>query len=183
MKPPSTSATNEQLMQTEHENVPEAVYDGRPTNINGPSITIYHPIFSEFKRKLSQLPALGEIPPSDLQMALLFVDTSARYFSDEGERQRALRPYVVAFLNGSFDEATIVCGKTTMKLDGHRRARCGLLSLGYQGRDAMLVCLEELKNGIGLGSVDPIEQAAKGYVLMSTQPEVCSIPHFRRSCH
>ncbi|KAG9224430.1 hypothetical protein CCMSSC00406_0009472 [Pleurotus cornucopiae] len=175
MKPPSTSATNEQLMQTEHENVPEAVYDGRPANLNGPSITIYHPIFSEFKRKLSQLPALGEIPSSDLQMALLFVDTSARYFSDEGERQRALRPYVVAFLNGSFDEATIVCGKTTMKPDGHRRARCGLLSLGYQGRDAMLVCLEELKNGIGLGSMDPIEQAAKGYVLMSTQPELAEL--------
>ncbi|KAJ8693247.1 hypothetical protein PTI98_010486 [Pleurotus ostreatus] len=175
MKSPSTSAKNEQLMMTEHENVPEAVYDGRPANLIGPSITIYHPIFSEFKHKLNQLPAVGEIPPSDLQMALLFVDTSARYFSDEGERHRALRPFVVHFLGGSFDETTIVCWKTTMRLDGHRRARCGLLSLGNQGRDAMLVCLEELNNGIGLGNVDPVEQAAKGYVLMSTQPELAEL--------
>ncbi|KDQ24221.1 hypothetical protein PLEOSDRAFT_1085497 [Pleurotus ostreatus PC15] len=175
MTSPSTSAKNEQLMMTEHENVPEAVYDGRPANLIGPSITIYHPIFSEFKHKLNQLPAVGEIPPSDLQMALLFVDTSARYFSDEGERHRALCPFVVHFLGGSFDETTIVCGKTTMRLDGHRRARCGLLSLGYQGRDAMLVCLEELNNGIGLGNVDPVEQAAKGYVLMSTQPELAEL--------
>lgn len=100
VKPPSTSANDEQLMKTEHPNNNDAIYDGRPDSLTGPSITIYHPIFAEFQQCLHDMPKPGDIPLEDVRAASLFISTSAQYFKTESDRQNALRPAVMHFLHG-----------------------------------------------------------------------------------
>ncbi|KAF9487561.1 hypothetical protein BDN71DRAFT_618085 [Pleurotus eryngii] len=175
MKPPSTSARNEHLMRTEHPGVPEAVYNGRPAELSGPSITIYHPIFAEFKEKLSQPPPIGSVVLEDLQMASSLMDASAMYFPSELHRQVALQPAIEHFLKGSFRETTFQYGKTSIKPDGHRIAECGLFKKSDHGRKSMLSNYRELKNGIGQGENDPTEQAEKGFVLVCTAPQLAKL--------
>ncbi|KAF4565722.1 hypothetical protein EYR36_002300 [Pleurotus pulmonarius] len=166
---------NEHLIHTEHLGVPEAVYNGRPAELAGPSITIYHPIFAEFKEKLSQPPSIGSVPLEDLQMASSMMDASAMYFPSELHRQVALQPAIEHFLKGSLRETTFRCGKTSIKPDGHRVAECGLFKKTDHGRKSMLSNYRELENGVGQGEIDPTEQAEKGFALVCTAPQLAKL--------
>ncbi|KAL0947893.1 hypothetical protein HGRIS_010528 [Hohenbuehelia grisea] len=172
VKPPSTSANNEQLIKTEHPNNNDAIYDGRPDSLTGPSITIYHPIFAEFQERLHDMPKPGDIPLEDVRAASLFISMSAQYFKTETDRQNALRPAVMHFLEGTFHETTLQYGRLSFKPDGHDRVACGLFDpLDAQYAD-MLSRIDEVNNGVALGDRDAIEQGAKGYLIVSTSPQL-----------
>ncbi|KAF7432609.1 hypothetical protein PC9H_004551 [Pleurotus ostreatus] len=80
--------------------------------------------------------------------------------------QNALRPAVMHFLEGTFHEATLQYGRPSFKPDGHERVACGLFDPLVQYSD-MLLRIDEVKNGVGLGNCDAIDQAAKGYLIVT----------------
>ncbi|KAL0955361.1 hypothetical protein HGRIS_001609 [Hohenbuehelia grisea] len=176
IKPPSTSANNACLMETERPNHSEAVYDGRPSDLTGPSIAIYHPIFAEFQRLLGQTPAAGEIPIQALKAASTLISLSTGYYAKESDRQAAIAPAVISLLETViFRETTLQYGSQSFKPDGHRTAKCGLfdsLEPGYQG---MLELIAEVKNGIGQGDRDPIEQCGKSFLVVATSSELAKL--------
>ncbi|KAL4251756.1 Protein kinase domain-containing protein, partial [Pleurotus pulmonarius] len=174
LKPPSTSAMNALLMQSERSTRPDAVYDGRPAGITGPSIAIYHPIFTRFQQRFSQTPSIDDIPETALTDAYAFIVKSAEYYASEPVRQSAIAPVVTPLLGpwAVFREVTLHYGSISFKPDGHRSVECGVFLRYDPGRQLMLNLIAEVKNGIGLGDRDPIEQAAKAYLIVATASEL-----------
>lgn len=89
---------NSLLMQSERSNRPDPVYDGRPASITGPSIAIYHPIFTRFQQRFSQTPSIDDIPVTALTDAYAFIVKSAEYYASEPVRQSAIAPVVTPLL-------------------------------------------------------------------------------------
>ncbi|KAF7419191.1 hypothetical protein PC9H_001777 [Pleurotus ostreatus] len=174
LNPPSTSAMNALLMQSERSTRPDAVYDGRPAGITGPSIAIYHPIFTRFQQRFSQPPSIDDIPETALTDAYAFIVKSAEYYASEPVRQSAIAPVVTPLLGpwAVFREVTLHYGSMSFKPDGHRSVECGVFLRYDPGRQLMLNLIAEVKNGIGLGGRDPIEQAAKAYLIVVTASEL-----------
>ncbi|KAJ8516836.1 hypothetical protein ONZ45_g5898 [Pleurotus djamor] len=167
---PSTTAQNGALLSTQRPENFAAVYNGRPCTLTGPNIGIYHPIFSKFRRKVANQPGLVRALSAQERLcaASRLLDTSAQYFSVEAERHAALeRDLEILLSSGRFTakETTVSFGSRTFKLGGNRLANCPLVSF-------LLNLLWELKNGIGLGDCDPIEQATRGYMIMATSEEL-----------
>ncbi|KAJ8516824.1 hypothetical protein ONZ45_g5902 [Pleurotus djamor] len=166
---PSTTTKNAALIPAQNSENVAAVYDGRPGALTGPSIGIYHPIFKRFQRKVAKQPSLSDFAakPSAkerLRAASRLLHTSAQYFSVESKRHEDLEPDLKLLLSsGNFTgrETTFQFGDLVFKPDGNRYASCPLVM-------AMLSLVLVLKNGIGLGEADPIEQAVRGYQIMST---------------
>ncbi|KAG5219915.1 hypothetical protein IMY05_C4722000100 [Salix suchowensis] len=161
IKPPSTS------------NTPRGDLQWPPADLTGPSIAIYHPIFAKFQRGLSQTPLPGDISREDLDSASSFISLSTQYYTTEPERQYAISSVVEALLCPSFvfRQTCFRCGIISFEPDGHRLAKCGLFKRLEHGFSLMLSLIAEVRNGIGLGESDPIEQAEKAYLIVATAPE------------
>ncbi|KAJ8521678.1 hypothetical protein ONZ45_g1631 [Pleurotus djamor] len=170
LESPSTTAQNGALLSSQRFGNVAAVYDGRPCALTGPSIGIYHPIFSKFRQKVANQPGpvTGPSAWERLRAASRLLDTSAQYFSVEAQRHAALAKDLEILLpSGRFTakETTLSFGGRIFKPDGHRPTDCPFLTL-------LLNLLWELKNGMGLGDCDPIEQATRGYLIMATSEDL-----------
>jgi len=67
--PPSTAALNDELKSAQTPNNPRAVYNGRPTELTGPCLSIYHPIFQKFMQEYNSPINLDEISLLDYNLA------------------------------------------------------------------------------------------------------------------
>ncbi|KAJ8516837.1 hypothetical protein ONZ45_g5899 [Pleurotus djamor] len=170
------ASMNEALISTQNIKNIAAIYNGRPRALTGPSIGIYHPIFRKFQLKAAKQPSQHELATNPsmierLRAASRLLTTSARYFANEIDRHNALAPDMKILLpTGKFttSDTTSKFGDLEFEPSGHRLAKCSLAT-------SMLSLLWELKNGMGLGGADPLEQAARGYMIMATSEELTEL--------
>jgi len=169
--PPSTAALNNELKSAQTPNNPRAVYNGRPTELTGPCLSIYHPIFQKFMQEYNSPINLDEISLRDYNLANVLVSSSVQYFNNKEDRFSAIKPCLAPYLGQNFtDHATMYSYEKTWTPDGHAKVKCGLYKETEQGYDWMTKLILEIKNGVGIGQSDAVEQAQRDYVLVCTSP-------------
>jgi hypothetical protein len=165
---PSIAAQNEHLKLAQTPGGCRAIYNGRPTNLTGPSLSIYHPIFQEFLQEYNSPINLNEITPLDYDLANQLISSSVQYFNEEDDRLLAIEPCLQEYL-GQIRGMKYSTGRN-WTLDGYAPVECGLYRQGEPGYRWMTKLILEVNNGIGLGGADPVEQAQQDYVLVCTSP-------------
>ena len=144
-----------------------AVYNSRPSQLAGPSIGVYHPIFASFRVQLAKLPPLKDIPANDRRHAHNFIEKSLEYYADEQDRQYAIRSNVEHFLEfPACTTVTVSSDVGTFWPSGRKMAlvECYLCDVP--------VLIVEVKNVLGLGGCDVMDQAEKDYLLECIDKEV-----------
>jgi hypothetical protein len=148
-----------------------AVYNGRPTNLTGPSLSIYHPIFQKFLQEYNSPINHNEITSLDYGLARQLISSSAQYFKHEGDRLLAIEPCLQPYLGLNFvSKKTMFSSDKHWTPDGCAPVICGLYRMGEPGYKWMTKLILEVNNGIGLGGTDPVEQAERDYILVCTSP-------------
>jgi len=169
---PSIGARNSRMLATQKAHVPNAIYNGRPLYLTGPSLTIFHPIFSKFKAMLAETPK--DIPDSDLDNAYIIVRKSVLYYPTELDRQSAIESPFRQLLHCSAMPTKLKFGSQQVRPDMHKRVeKCGVPDPNSERQ--LLDFIGVLKNNTGSGNCDPMDQAAKIYESMAVAPNV--------SCH
>ncbi|CAA7260518.1 unnamed protein product [Cyclocybe aegerita] len=170
---PSEDAKNDALCKTQKPSQDEAIYNGRPHTVTGPSISIFHPIFQTFSQRLSKPFKNTDYDREDFRTANELLQKSAAYYPDETQRQLAIEPLFAHFLGAMvLAPATLHSGQQMFKPDGVLHVQCGPFKTRESGRTKMCSDINEINNGVGLGGCDPMEQAEKDYVLVCTAPEL-----------
>ena len=167
---PSTAALNDELLSAQTPNNPRAVYNGRPTELTGPCLSIYHPIFQEFMQAYNSQINLHEITSIDYKLANHLVCSSAKYFPTVDDRIEAIIPCLEPYLGKHFVPRGGLYSddKHWWLPDGHAKVECGLHELGELEYKWMTKLILEIKNGFGIGDSDAVEQAQRDYVLVCT---------------
>ncbi|KAI8996267.1 hypothetical protein BD414DRAFT_575629 [Trametes punicea] len=98
-KSPSTEAQLSQLRVTQTRKAIDAIYNGRPLELLGVSVTIYNSAFTNFLRvlKANEL----EFSPEELLGARRFVASAVKYFPNENARVRAMAETMEGILGRS----------------------------------------------------------------------------------
>jgi hypothetical protein len=165
---PSAAAQNSALMSAQVLGKPDAVFNGRPTALTGPCLSIYHPIFQTFMREYKSPVAFDRISTLDYELANLSVRSSVQYFKDEKARFVATMPSLLHFFGPHFNfHGAMHSDEWCWTLDGHAPATCGLYNSSDPGYRWMVTCINEMKNGLGMGNADPVEQGQQVYVHIS----------------
>ena len=125
-----------------------AIRNGRPANLSGPPIQIYHPAFATFIRE--SLDTAAELTPEILNMAGELIGASLDIYPTELQRKEALEK--LTFWESIFT-AEYALDTTAIRHDGSTSASCSGLRIPIQ--------IVELKNEIGQGGSDPITQAER----------------------
>jgi len=147
------------------------MYNGRPTELTGPWPSIYHPIFQKFMQEYNSPINLNEISRTDYELANRLVCSSVKYFEKQEHRFCDIRPCLYPYLGQYFaSQARLYSAERTWTPDGHARVKCGLYAAGEPGYQWMTKLILEIKNGIGIGGSDAVEQAQCDYVLVCTSP-------------
>ena len=169
---PSTAATNHELLSAQTPNNPRAVYNGRPTELTGPCLSIYHPIFQEFMQAYNSPIKVDKITSHDYTLANQLVSCSVRYFPNEEDRFRVIGLYLEPYLGKHFvTQGKISSPNKNWTPDGHAKVKCRLYNEGEKGYKWMTKLILEINNGVGVGNSDPVEQAQRDYVLVCTSPD------------
>lgn len=108
----------------------------------------------------------------DLERANEFVEKASALYTVEHGRVNALQPIVIhAIHENLLHTSELQTQHRRIRPDGtvSSRARAN----GFQPP----VVITEVKNEIGIGECDPLAQAACGYVLLVSKPEVCCLLH------
>ena len=169
---PSVAALNDELLSAQTPNNPRAIYNGRPTELTGPCLSIYHPIFQEFMQAYNSPIKVDTITSHDYTLANQLVSSSVKYFPKERDRFRVIRPYLKRYLGEHFvAQGKILSPNKNWTPDGHANVKCGLYDEGESGYDWMTKLILEINNGFGVGNSDPVEQAQRDYVLVCTSPD------------
>ena len=168
---PSTAATNDELLLAQTPNNPRAVYNGRPTELTGPCLSIYHPVFQEFMQAYNSPIKVDEITPHDYDLANLLVCSSVKYFRTESDRFLAIIPRLQPYLGKYFvRQGRIESFDKRWTPAGHATVECGLYKEGEMGHKWMHKLILEFKNGVVISDSDVVEQAQRGYALVCTSP-------------
>jgi hypothetical protein len=168
---PSAAAQNSTLKSAQVLDNSQRVYNGRPTALTGPCLSIYHPIFQKFMQEYKSPVYPHQIDPLDYTHANQFVRSSVEYFKDEGARLYAIRPPLQYFFGETFRfHGAMQSYERYWVPDGHAPVTCGLYKSSEPGHGWMVTCINQLKNGIGMGDSDPVEQGQQVYVLVCTSP-------------
>lgn len=145
---PSVAATLDGLRQAQAQ---DPILNGRPFAASGPPITIYEPIFSDF-RAMSK----GETPISvsqeDYKSVKDFLVASSQIYLTEMDRQTAINKPLTKILDKVID--------TTILEDGTSNG--GVITHSF-GANACLLLIREVKNEIGSSSGDPSVQVGFSY--------------------
>ena len=167
---PSKAADNAKLLSNQKSTNPHAVLNGRPMTLAGPSLSIYHPIFQTFMQKYSASVDSAGISPEDTISASNLMADSANYYEQEKDRLCKISPHLARFL-GTEWEGDFATKTQKWVPGGYNKVACPLSESGGRGVLSPVSLLFELKNGIGAGHTDPVEQAQHGYFLLCTSSE------------
>ncbi|RDX42863.1 hypothetical protein OH76DRAFT_1259350 [Lentinus brumalis] len=170
---PSTGATLAQRLQTQNPRRIDAVYDGRPLSLMGPSITIYHTVFANFLKRMQES---RHFTSDGLDVAQNFVTQAAAYHGDGSKRHTELAPWTNKGVHAHFLRHTPISnsvGKFTPD---------GAVFASRETHDGFraLISAAELETELGEGSGDPNAQAENVYVAYYPSREAQSVRD--RSC-
>jgi hypothetical protein len=154
----------------QHSENPDAVYNWCPITLSPPPISIYHPVFAQFVREISN-PGPSPLSSSELDDALTLIINFLDFYSDEPFRLRGIGQTRLFNENGvPLVQPTKFLrdsGKT-FEPNGHRKSFVTTLHTAIPSE------IIEVKNEIGEGLSDSITQAERDYVCMHSSPEVSS---------
>jgi len=162
------------MIKTQKPQLAEAIFNGRPTNLQGPTVTIYDSVFASFRNEVKIIP--NEIPSDIETLAHRFIQTSSRFYQNENERHTALEP-ILEILLGCYPYITsfFIDGQE-VRPDMHSLVACGLYSVSK-----IFKLIVEIKNGEGTGGCDAQDQGAKVYQVSVVNSEVRASLLFSRS--
>jgi len=164
---PSKAAQNSELVANQNSTSPDAIFNGRPTTIEGPPLSIYHPIFSMFMREYLVPVDPASISAEDIVSASNLMAKSAGYYTDERDRLRNIGPALTHFLDIQWERAFISEARKWVP-DGSKMVTCPLSESGILSPATLLF---QLRNSVGDGHADPVEQAQHDHLLLCTSPE------------
>ena len=164
---PSAGAKNSTLVATQTTKKPEAILNGRPFSLTGPPVSIYHPVFAHFVKRMKAPMDTFQFTPAELKSTRDFVVDSLNYYPTQSRR--------VAKLGGpttrlDLDILRFMGTQTEFRPDGMILAECRKLDpreIHYGP-----VAITEVENGVGEGECDPTELAQAGYVAFVAHDEV-----------
>ncbi|KIO24082.1 hypothetical protein M407DRAFT_26518 [Tulasnella calospora MUT 4182] len=131
-------------LASEQQKHPMAI--GRPFETTGPSVSIYHPVFSEFKTLINDPNAA---PPEDVVTAFNLIQAASKMYDKEDARNNALRPIIEALLHRG------ILGLPS----GYSFIPDGIV-WGDIAVGSVPLLIVEAKNEIGAGGSDPNIQGA-----------------------
>ncbi|RPD53873.1 hypothetical protein L226DRAFT_617285 [Lentinus tigrinus ALCF2SS1-7] len=167
---PSTRATLPQRLKNQTVTRIDAVHDGRPIELTGPSITIYHPVFAKFLKYMAEP---QEFTSEELDTAHSFVTKAVAYFADEPTRRLKLKDSMGDGVHRQVLELTKIPNSTgRFTSDG---AMFASPTATTPDDFCPIIALHELKNEIGEGGCDPIAEAENMYVAYYSSNEARSI--------
>jgi hypothetical protein len=156
MGPPSETGKTSAFAKTNGS--PDYLFHNlRPADASGPPITLFHPVFAEFKANLTRE---LEIDNSFLESVIEATVKFSDFYKDESHRRSLAEPFFCKL----FDQASIceVPLKTNGKLDGVIWAPNLVAS----------TVIFEWRSEVGSGGTDPLNQNAIGYGRFWAQEEV-----------
>ncbi|KAI8996214.1 hypothetical protein BD414DRAFT_575583 [Trametes punicea] len=157
-KSPSTEAQLSQLRVTQTRKAIDAIYNGRPLELLGVSVTIYNSAFTNFLRILRDNEL--EFTPEELLGARRFVASAVEYYSNENARVFSMAETMhIALGYPVLESSEIPLSSGTIKPDGVLKVNTG----SWYGIHRPLLCIAEAKCEIGEGGSDPIAQAERYY--------------------
>jgi len=157
---PSAGAKNSTLVATQTTKKPEAILNGRPFSLTGPPISIYHPVFANFVKRMKAPMSTFRFTPAELKSTRDFVVDSLGYYPNQTWRVARLDLDILRF----------VVTPTEFRPDGMILAECRKLDpreIHYGP-----VAITEVENGVGEGECDPTELAQADYVAFVAHNEV-----------
>lgn len=159
---PSAGAQGGSLRSTEKKEMIDAIYDWRPLDLPPTPLAIYHPAFANFIRLINAADEHEDLVDVHLYFtqARRFIETSLRYYAKEEDRQTALLTCIPLFPGG-----TVLLEGRHFRPDGHKM-------IDIDEYHKAITQINELKEGLGQGDCDPIEQAECGYRITCSSPNV-----------
>ncbi|KAJ7707143.1 hypothetical protein B0H16DRAFT_1633916 [Mycena metata] len=91
-QPPSTAAQIPDMLHTQNKQNPLAIYHGRPQNLTGPAIHVFHPVFSHFQDLLHTNVDAFTFEQDDLAVIDTYMGCMANSYPDERSRQTDTEP-------------------------------------------------------------------------------------------
>lgn len=169
--PPSTGAKNSTLRKTQKENEIDAIYNGHPVNLTAPPIEIYHSVFAKFRHEISLPIDNSSFTAEELTMAMELVTGSLAFHKDEDTRIKDITTAMVTLVDEQVFRRTEIMRDNGRhyKPDGCVFVQCEK----FPRRDGAATAFSEVKNGVGEGGSDPIQQAQCDYVLYYSAEDVC----------
>lgn len=125
------------------------VYNGRPGELSGPPIGLFHSVFNDFER------GLKENDPIDIDIrknVRSLIEASTNVYYGEKGRMEAITPFLTTLFSGEL----LVTSKSNVQSDGV------LLAKSIRDWNAYILIFE-LKNEIGAGGSDPYMQASRAF--------------------
>jgi hypothetical protein len=172
---PSSAAKNSELVLNQNSTSPNAIWNGRPVTLTGPSLSIYHPIFQTFMQDYSASIEPNDMSLDDFQAAKRLTDGSAEYYKGESDRFLKISPALEHFLGDHITwGGELNSGEKKWIPDGYIKVKSPLC----EGKPLSPISLHiELKNGLGPGNSDPVEQAQHDAFNLCTSPGVCVLSY------
>jgi hypothetical protein len=146
----------------------DAAFNARPPELSPPPLSLYSPIFYDFRKAYHQQTDALEFTSSELEEAASFIEASLPYYVDETARLSALEALRLLDRDGFWRIRVIDLGGKTMQPDGTS------FTCRSDFPADIFISLQELKNGAGNGGCDPSEQAQCAYISLWSSPRVIS---------
>jgi len=160
---PSKAAQNSELVLNQNSTSPDAIFNGRPTTMDGPPLSIYHPIFSTFMREYSVPVDHARISEEDMISASNLMANAAKYYKEVSDRLCNIGPDLAHFLDIQWEAAFISAARKWVP-DGNTKVTCPLSKRGILSPATLFFQLKK-------GHADPVEQAQHDHLLLCTSPE------------
>ncbi|KZV95145.1 hypothetical protein EXIGLDRAFT_834524 [Exidia glandulosa HHB12029] len=160
---PSKSALQSKLVTAQMLTRPEAILNGRPHELTGPPIGVYHHIFPKFQNGCTKAIPLQR---AYVSLTFQFLLASRQYYPSETARQNALRSLLYDLLGSDVFIPSAIEGASGMRDSVH-----GLSAQVAPARHSMYSLLGEIKNGFSTSGCDRLEQASHRY------RKLCAAPH------
>lgn len=177
-EPPSSGALNSTLMNTQSKTNIDAIYNARPLQLHGPPVCLYNPAFATFRSEMARPLDEDSFSHEELSNAFQFIDASTRFWKDEDQRIAKIRSsFTSAVHDDVLTEVTYSrerAGKEkegSFKPDGSTNTTCDELP----SKPRATTSFTEVKNSVGLGGKDPIDQAELDFRARVTHEDVCSL--------
>ncbi|KAJ7248646.1 hypothetical protein B0H12DRAFT_1234949 [Mycena haematopus] len=180
LQAPSTGAKVENMRAAQNVDCPEAIYNGRPANLTGPPISVYHPIFGVFQSMIARDLKTFPFERQDLQVTQALINAASQYYVNEKERQDQIASFLDYFFGVGFSTTKeLRSGAKTYKPDSSKRCPMDALYDAWEaGHGEALSLIRELTNGVGIGSCDPMDQGEKDYLFSCLNPNLAKLRKF-----
>ncbi|KAI0363066.1 hypothetical protein BV20DRAFT_1007839 [Pilatotrama ljubarskyi] len=156
---PSQEAAPSRLLSTQTSSGEDPIYNGRPIDLTGIPITIYHPAFSTFLRVWN---GTEELQRQEIACARRFVTACAEFYDSETDRTEALER---GGLPEAVQAAVTILRETTLRLSSTKTITPGGVVYGRLALSSHtpVICFTEVKSEIGQGGCDPNDESQQCY--------------------